>query len=114
MCDTSDVQHFIFSPGVLVVQSSVFGAGSGNISLDDLACVGTEASLEECGHRGYYSHNCEHSEDVGVVCNVCKNYFCFIKSMFCIFLYKTMLYTTRHYGNEWPNESKLSKKKQQQ
>ncbi|XP_025102812.1 deleted in malignant brain tumors 1 protein-like [Pomacea canaliculata] len=62
-----------YSPEVLAVQSPVFGAGSGNISLDDLACRGTETSLAQCGHSGYYSHNCGHSEDVGVVCNVLSN-----------------------------------------
>ncbi|XP_025100098.1 deleted in malignant brain tumors 1 protein-like [Pomacea canaliculata] len=61
-----------YSPGVLVVGSSVFGAGSGEILLDDLECRGTEASLEECYHKGYYSHNCGHTEDVGVVCNNLK------------------------------------------
>lgn len=69
--------HFVFSPGVLVVGSSVFGAGSGNILLDNLACGGTEISLAHCRHGGYYLHDCGHTEDVGVICNVCKNFFKF-------------------------------------
>ncbi|PVD27851.1 hypothetical protein C0Q70_13027 [Pomacea canaliculata] len=55
--------------GALVVGSSVFGEGSGQILLDNLACMGTEASLEQCRHNGYYSENCAHIEDVGVLCN---------------------------------------------
>ena len=36
--------------------------------LDDLACVGTEASLFDCTHSGVNIHNCAHSEDAGAVC----------------------------------------------
>ena len=36
--------------------------------LDDLACVGTEASLFVCSHSGVNVHNCVHGEDAGAVC----------------------------------------------
>ena len=45
-----------------------FGQGSGNILLDDLACVGTEPNLFNCSHSGVNIHNCAHSEDAGAVC----------------------------------------------
>ncbi|XP_033112971.1 scavenger receptor cysteine-rich domain superfamily protein-like isoform X2 [Anneissia japonica] len=45
-----------------------FGPGSDQIFLDDLSCVGTEFSIELCGHRGWGSHNCGHHEDAGVIC----------------------------------------------
>ena len=36
--------------------------------LDDVDCTGDEASLGECGHRGWGVHNCRFSERAGAVC----------------------------------------------
>ena len=52
--------------GTLRVQS--FGAGSGPIWFDDVACEGDESSILECGHAGLGDSNCGHAEDIGVVC----------------------------------------------
>jgi len=36
--------------------------------LDDVLCIGNEARIEYCPHNGWGTHNCDHSEDAGVVC----------------------------------------------
>ena len=54
-----------------VYSSAHYGQGSGPIFLDNVECSGSEAQIGFCQHLGYGTHNCAHSEDVGVVC-YCK------------------------------------------
>uniref|UniRef100_A0A665TEX5 SRCR domain-containing protein n=1 Tax=Echeneis naucrates TaxID=173247 RepID=A0A665TEX5_ECHNA len=49
--------------------NAAFGEGTGEIFLDDLACSGNEGSFNECQHNGFKKHNCQHSEDAGVICS---------------------------------------------
>ncbi len=42
--------------------------GNGRIWLDDVNCTGSERSLVDCEHSPWGSHNCDHSQDVGIVC----------------------------------------------
>ena len=51
------------------LQSAHFGAGSGEIWLDNVNCAGSEDSIENCPHNGWGSHNCGHGEDASVVCS---------------------------------------------
>ena len=50
-------------------KQSYFGGGTGHIILDNVQCVGNEAKVWQCPHSGWFSHNCGHHEDAGVVCS---------------------------------------------
>ena len=54
--------------GVFDGRTGRFGAGSGDINLDDVQCIGTEESIFDCNHRGCKTHNCGHGEDIGIIC----------------------------------------------
>ncbi|XP_051632294.1 deleted in malignant brain tumors 1 protein-like isoform X1 [Manacus candei] len=45
-----------------------FGEGHGPIWLDGLTCQGHEGHLDECRHKSWGIHGCEHNEDASVVC----------------------------------------------
>ena len=46
-----------------------FGSGSGPITVDNVVCQGSEDNLLNCTHNEIYENNCDHSEDVGVICD---------------------------------------------
>ncbi|XP_077681328.1 scavenger receptor cysteine-rich type 1 protein M130-like [Eretmochelys imbricata] len=50
-----------------------FGAGSGPIWLDDVACDGTESALWHCRNSGWEINYCVHDYDAGVTCSDCNN-----------------------------------------
>ncbi|XP_019616097.1 PREDICTED: deleted in malignant brain tumors 1 protein-like [Branchiostoma belcheri] len=49
---------------------AAFGEGTGLIWVDDATCSGYETSLTKCGHAGWNTSSCDHSQDAGVVCQL--------------------------------------------
>ena len=59
-----------FSPESAVrISSNRVPDGNGTIWLDNVACIGTEARLQDCRANPVGVHNCGHDEDVGVRCS---------------------------------------------
>ena len=66
-----------------VAVSNRYGSGSGTIWLDELQCTGEETSLAACRHNGWNDHDCNHDEDVSIVCNVSSTCKCWQTVLFC-------------------------------
>ena len=64
------VQACLSSPSVggRAYSNAHFGAGSGQIFLDDVQCSSSSNQLLECSSKPILSHNCLHSADAGVGC----------------------------------------------
>ena len=60
--------------GAQAVSRAGFGAAASTVSiyLDNVRCTGTETRLQECPANPVGTHNCAHSEDAGVRCNLRK------------------------------------------
>lgn len=61
-----------FSQNALPATAAAFGQGTGNILLDNVVCQGNESSILDCQTNPVGTNDCEHSEDVGVICQNSK------------------------------------------
>ncbi|XP_052239707.1 adhesion G protein-coupled receptor L3-like isoform X4 [Dreissena polymorpha] len=46
-----------------------YGPGTTTIWLDDVRCNGNETNIDMCQHNAWGTNNCNHSKDVGVLCD---------------------------------------------
>ena len=69
--DALVVCHMLgYSTAVAATLRSSFPQGSGRIWINDVACTGTEKSINQCLHSGWGmdSTSCSHSREAGVIC----------------------------------------------
>uniref|UniRef100_A0A673B6Z9 Soluble scavenger receptor cysteine-rich domain-containing protein SSC5D n=1 Tax=Sphaeramia orbicularis TaxID=375764 RepID=A0A673B6Z9_9TELE len=50
-------------------KGAFFGRGNNSIWLDNVWCSGSESSILNCQHNRLGDHDCNHGEDVGVICS---------------------------------------------
>ncbi|XP_064424019.1 deleted in malignant brain tumors 1 protein-like [Latimeria chalumnae] len=48
--------------------NACYGRGTGAILMDDVNCNGSESHIFNCSSYGWGIHNCDHSQDIGVIC----------------------------------------------
>ncbi|XP_061406771.1 deleted in malignant brain tumors 1 protein-like [Lethenteron reissneri] len=54
---------------VSALGNAFYGAGSGQIWMDNVQCSGSESQLSQCRHNGWGTHDCSHVEDASVICS---------------------------------------------
>lgn len=50
-----------------------FGAGTGDIVIDDLRCSGSEEDVQFCPSSPWLTSDCDHWQDVGIDCGKLNN-----------------------------------------
>ncbi|XP_057337127.1 uncharacterized protein LOC130675448 isoform X3 [Microplitis mediator] len=57
-----------FGGSAIARKDAFFGSGEGPIWLDEVFCYGNETQIHRCEHSPWGQSNCNHEEDVGVIC----------------------------------------------
>ncbi|KAL4221647.1 Scavenger receptor Cys-rich [Mactra antiquata] len=68
------IGHYYGSEYGVAYHGSQYGRGYGPILLDNVECNGYENDISQCISNGWYNHDCDHSEDVGVNCREYNGY----------------------------------------
>ena len=59
-----------FSQAIGYKSRANYGWGNGLFWLDDVNCVGTELTIEDCSHGGWGIVNCYYGAEAGVQCSL--------------------------------------------
>lgn len=64
--------YWTYRVNAVAKTSAYFGQGNSQMEIwmDDVNCQGDEIDLFRCNRTAMGSHNCQHSEDAGVVCSL--------------------------------------------
>lgn len=57
-----------FAGAKMLAPEAHFGEGTGPIVMDNVRCIGTETNIAQCSHKEWAVHDCNHREDVGIMC----------------------------------------------
>ena len=68
--------------------NAAFGAGSGEIVLDDVRCSSSSNQLLECPSSPLLSSNCDHRHDAGVGCEGLSQHTYLLLYLFAVASYK--------------------------
>ena len=79
---------------------SSFSHGTGRIWFENVACTGTERSLDKCSHSGWgrYGSHCSHNRDAGVLCGGRLMYNCLSVNGCLIGVFSSHIPTTNRYN----------------
>lgn len=80
--------HSVSFAGAIAAARSWFGPGKGPIVLDDIECVGTEATLHLCPHGGIGNHDCSEAEHASVICQRKSRQVCLFTNIWYVNLLK--------------------------
>ncbi|XP_071095020.1 uncharacterized protein [Haliotis cracherodii] len=58
-----------FTSGGSIQRQAAFGEGTGPIWLNNLTCLGSEATITQCPLGGWRADDCGHNHDAGVTCS---------------------------------------------
>ena len=66
----------------MAVSGDRYSSGfQGPVWLDSVHCGGSEKSLANCGHDAWGESDCDHTEDIGIVCETSKLLYSSVKQV---------------------------------